>query len=255
MFKIRSIKTQLIFFLGCFAVILAVKDRDAAFFIALIVAVVSALAVESVIIYSKTKVFQITESSIITGLIISYVLSSDQAWWKLTSASSLAIFSKHLLCFRKRHIFNPAALGIFLTLVIFGASTQWRGTYIWYALLPVGLYFARRVRKIEVIIGYAVVSLALFGIQALMQKVSLWNIFGLFSYFYIFIMIIEPMTSPVKPAGKYLFGAGVAGFIFVLTEFGVKFDVELFSLLLVNVFVPVLTRVPGRKVTLLYEGD
>lgn len=247
MFKIRSIKTQLIFFLGCFAVILAIKDRDAAFLIALIVAVVSALAVESVILYFKTKVFRVTESSVITGLIVGYVLSGDQVWWTLALAPSLAIFSKYLLRFRERHIFNPAALGIFLTLIIFGASTQWKGTYIWYALLPFGLYFARRIRKIEVIVGYAAVSLALFGIQAILQKAPLWNIFGFFSYFYIFIMIIEPMTSPAKPIGKYLFGAGVAGFIFVLTEFGVKIDVELFSLLLMNAFVPMLNKVPSGK--------
>lgn len=247
MLKLKSIKTQLILYLTCFAIFLSIKDKDNAFLFTIIIAVISSLVVESIIFYLKTRVIQITESSIITGLIVGYLLSGDEAWWIFIVASSLAIISKHLIRFRKKHIFNPAAFGIFLTLLIFGASTQWKGTYLWYILLPFGLYFAHKIRKTEVIISYAVVSLALFGIQAISQKVSIWNIFGFLSYFYIFIMIIEPVTSPIKPIGKYLFGAGIAGLIFFLTEFGVKFDVELLSLLAMNLTVPLLNKLSTTK--------
>ncbi|MFA6357901.1 MAG: RnfABCDGE type electron transport complex subunit D [Candidatus Omnitrophota bacterium] len=247
MLKLESIKTQLILYLIGFAFFLSLKDKDPVFLSGVFIAVVSSLTVESVILYLRTKVFQVTESSIITGLIIGYVLASDQAWWRFIAASFLAILSKHVIRFRKKHIFNPASCGIFLTLIVFGASTQWKGTYLWYMLLPFGFYFARRIRKTEVIIGYAVVSLLLFGTQAFYQKVPLGNIFGLLSYFYIFVMIIEPMTSPVKPIGKYLFGAGLAGLIFVLTEFGARFDVELFSLLAMNAVVPLLNKLSLTK--------
>jgi Na+-translocating ferredoxin:NAD+ oxidoreductase RnfD subunit len=111
--------------------------------------------------------------------------------------------------------------------------------------LPFGLYFVYKIRKLEIIAGYAAVSLALFGIQALLQKIPLWHVFGYLSYFYIFVMVIEPKTTPVKPLGKLLFGAGVAGLIFVLTQLGAKFDVELCGLLIMNIAVPlVLKKIP-----------
>jgi len=247
MLNFKSIKTQLIIYLVCFALFLAIKDKDISFLFSVLVAVISALVIESFILYLKTKDFRITESAVITGLIIGFVLSGDEAWWKFIFASALAIFSKHLIAFKKKHIFNPAAFGIFLSIILFGASTQWRGTYLWYIVVPFGIYFVYKLKKTGVLIGYALISLLLFGSQAMLEKVSFWNIFGYFSYFYIFVMVIEPKTTPLKTMGKYLFGAGTAALIFILTEAGVKFDVELFSLLVMNATVPLLNKLPIKS--------
>jgi Na+-translocating ferredoxin:NAD+ oxidoreductase RnfD subunit len=245
--KWESIKTQLIIYLVCFAIFLSIKEKDAAFLVTTIIAVISSLAVQSIILYLKTKNFQITESPIITGLIVGYVLSSDEAWWKFIVASSLAILSKYLIRFRDRHIFNPAGFGVLLTLIFFNAPTQWKGTYVWYILLPFGLYFVYKIRKTEIIIGYAIVFLALLGVEAALQKVSFWHIFGYLSYFYIFVMVIEPKTTPIKPIGKFLFGAGIAALMFILNVCGVAFGVELFSLLAMNIAVPMLNKIPYKK--------
>jgi len=247
MLNLKSIKTQLIIYLVCFVLFLAIKDKDIAFLFTVLVAVISALVIESFILYLKTKAFRITESSVITGLIIGFVLSGDEVWWKFIFASALAILSKYLIRFQKKHIFNPAAFGIFLSIILLGASTQWRGTYLWYILVPFGIYFVYKLKKTGVLIGYAFVSLLLFGSQAILQKVPFWNIFGYLSYFYIFVMVIEPKTTPLKTMGKYLFGAGTAALIFILTEAGVKFDVELFSLLAMNVTVPLLNKLSSKR--------
>lgn len=242
MLSLRSVKTQLIFFLACFALFLCLREKNALFLLAIAVAVISSLCIESAILYFKNKVFELTESSVITGLIIGFVLSSDEAWWKIVSASALAILSKYLIRFQKKHIFNPAAFGIFLVLILFGASTQWKGTYLWYILLPFGLYFAYKFRKTEIIIGYAAVFLALFGAQAVFQKAPLGHIFGYLSFFYIFIMVIEPKTTPVKQPAKLIFGALVSALIFILTSLGAGFDVELFSLLALNAAISLLNK-------------
>jgi Na+-translocating ferredoxin:NAD+ oxidoreductase RnfD subunit len=243
----KSVKTQVILFLLCFAVFLAVKDRDVWFLAAAGIAVVAAAGAESVILYAATKTFQITESSIITGLIAGFVVSSDEPWWRLALAAMAAILAKHIIRFKKRHIFNPAALGIFLAIILLHVSTQWKGTYAWYILVPFGLYFARTISKLEIIAGYAAVFLLLFGSQAVMQKVPLLHVFGYVSYFYLFIMVIEPKTTPMRPRGKLIFGAAAAGLIFLLTEIGVRFDAELFSLLVVNAAVPLLNKIPQGK--------
>lgn len=245
MLKLKSLRTQLILCLVCFALFLAFKDKDFTFLFKTSIAIISALATELIFSYFKTKKLQISESAIITGLIIGFVLSSSELWLKFIFAAIIAIGVKYLIRFKNRHIFNPAALGIFLTLILFGASTAWKGTYFWYIIGPIGIYFAYRFKKIEVLLGYAIVSLLLFGSQAILQRVSFLNIFGYFSYFYIFIMVVEPKTTPISGIGKYLFGAGTAGLIFFLIQTGARIDVELLSLLIMNIMVIMLNKLPG----------
>lgn len=242
MFRLRSIKTQLIIFLVCFGLYLSIKDRDLIFLFSTFVSVISAITTESVITYLKEKKLLISESSVISGLIIGYVLSSEQPWWIFLAASLLAIASKHLIRVNKNHLFNPAAFGIFISTLLFSATTQWKGIYIWYIILPAGLYFVYKIRKVEIIIGYAIAFLVLFGTQAVIQKVNLLNIFGYLSYFYIFVMVVEPKTTPRNPLGKFIFGIGACSLIFILIEIGVKFDVELSALLVFNSMVPLLNR-------------
>jgi len=243
----KSIKGQLVIYLTAVAVFLAIQDRDIAFLPICAVAVFLTASVESSLLYFRTKVFKLTSSSIITGLIIGYVLSSDQGWWKFLAAAGFAIISKYTVLFNKKHVFNPAALGIFLAMVLFGATTQWKGTYSWYIFLPAGIYFAAKSGKLRILISYFLVSLVLFGIQALGQGVPLGNIFGYLSYFYIFIMVIEPKTSPVDHTGQVSFGCGIAILIFMLTAWGARFDVELFSLLVGNLAVLLIRKISLKK--------
>ncbi|MEW6102016.1 MAG: RnfABCDGE type electron transport complex subunit D [Candidatus Omnitrophota bacterium] len=226
---------------------MSLKDKELAFLSSVVICVFSAVIAESAISYLKERKLIITDSSFITGLIVGFVMYSSQPWWFNSLAAVFAIASKHLLRLKKKHIFNPAALGIFLVTIIFSASTRWQGTYYWHILVPFGLYFSYRMRKLEILYGYFAITLFLFGLQALKQGTSLIDIFGYLSYFYIFIMVIEPKTTPISRLGKYLFGALVAGLIFILTEIGVRFDAELCALLIMNMLVPVLNKVPKRR--------
>lgn len=242
MIKLTSIKTQLVIFLASLAIYLSVRGKDAIFLLTMLLAVTSAIAIESIILYLKEKKLKLSDSSIISGLIIGYVLSSGNPWWIFFLASLLAISSKHIIQINKKHLFNPAALGIFLSTILFGASLQWKATYMWYILIPFGLYFIYKIKKMELLLGYILTALILFGTQANIQKTPLLNIFGYLNYFYIFIMLIEPKTTPIKPLGKLIFGIGVATLIFILTESGVRLDNELLALLIFNLTVPLLNK-------------
>jgi len=241
--KSLSIKAQLIAFLALLAVSLSLVDKDAAFLFLITLALISAMFTEAVFNYLINRKFTISESSIISALIIAFVLSSDNPWWVIVLTGVLAISSKYLIRINKKHIFNPAAFGIFLSMFLFGATTQWRGTYLWYILVPVGLYLVYKIRKIELLASYAVTAVGLFAIQALVQKTPILNIFGYLSYFYIFIMTIEPKTTSIKLAGKVIFGASLAVLIFIFTEMGANFDPELAALLMLNMFVPLLNKI------------
>ena len=176
-------------------------------------------------------------------MILTLLVDPTLAWYKITLIAFIAMAIKNFVRINNQHIFNPAAFGIFMTMILFGAFTQWKGTYFWYILLPGGIYFAKKLGKLKILISYFLVSLVLFGSQSVGQRIPLENILGYLSYFYIFVMIIEPKTSPVKPGGQLIFGAGIAVLIFMLTESGARFDVELFSLLVLNIAVLFINKV------------
>jgi len=247
MLKLTSIKIQMIVFLSILAAYLVVAGNDVAFLLSLLTAIATASATEAAIAFAKKKKLFFPESAIVSGLIIGFVLTNEQPLYIIAAASFLAVASKHIIRINKRHIFNPAAFGIFFSMLLLGATTQWKATYYWYIFVPAGLFFAYRMRKIPLVGSYLITALGIFGIQAMAQHVSIGNIFGYLSYFFIFVMVIEPKTTPATQAGKILFGFIVALVIFVLTEAGVRFDVELCSLLAANAVVPLLNMLKQKK--------
>jgi enediyne biosynthesis protein E5 len=242
-----SIKIQLFIFLSFFAFYLSFMDRDWRFLFGVSLSVVFCFILESLIIYFKEKKFRLADSAAITGLIIGYVLASSQPWWIFLLASLVAVCSKHIIRVKAKHIFNPAAFGIFSAILLTGAYTQWKGTYAWYILVPFGIYFVSKIRKAEILIGYIVAFFILFGSQAIMQKISLVNILGYLNYFFIFIMLVEPKTTPIYPKGKVIFGVACAVLIFIFAQIGVKVDAELSALIILNLLVPLFNKFPERR--------
>lgn len=243
----RSIKIQFIIFLAAFALFLGILGQNVRFLLATLTTVVVSALTESILLYVKNKKIDLTSSSIISGLIIGFVLSSNNAWWLIIVVPVIAILGKHFVRFHDRHLFNPAAFGIFFVSFFWGAGTEWHGMYLWYILVPFGIYFAYKARKLEIVLGYVLVTILFFVPTLLTQHENILDIVQYFNYFYIFVMLIEPKTSPMQSPGKFLFGGGVAVLIFVLAKLGMPFDDELCALLIANLFVPLLNKLPNRR--------
>ncbi len=245
--SLKSIKVQLNLFLAAFAVFLYLKDPRPDFFSWIIWTVLFSTLFEGSIRFFETKKFQITASALTSGLILGLVLSPGSSWWLFPAAAGLTIGLKYALRSHGKNLMNPAALGIFLTTLFLKGYTAWQGAYAWYILIPAGLYIVFKIRKMEIILGYFAVSLLLFIPQALAQGTSLLNVPGYFNYFFIFIMLIEPKTTPAAKIPKIVFGAGVALLVFGLTEWGFRYEPELFALLVLNASVPLLNKIPNFK--------
>jgi len=245
----KSIKVQLGIFLSLFSAYIVFLEKHAEFLLAICISVISAALVDSAAAYLKKKEFVVTESSIVTGLIVSYVMAGSRAWWIIALASILAISSKHIIRFKARHIFNPAAFGVLAVVFLLGAYTEWKGAYLWYIIIPFGVYFSFKIKKLELVISYFIASFILFGGQAVIQGVNLWEILGYLNYFFIFIMLIEPMTTPATKFGKMIFGSGVGGMVFILYTLGVK-EPELLALACLNLFTPLLNKRRSMKARL-----
>jgi len=244
---VKSIKVQLGIFLILFALYASFLGKDAIFLSSLGISLIAAVGTDSFIVYLKTRKIIITESSVISGLIIGYVLSSSQAWWIVALASISAIVPKHLIRLKARHIFNPAGFGVLTATFLLGATTEWKGAFIWYLIIPFGVYFSFKIKKLELIASYFIVSFILFGGQAVLNKVNITDIFGYLNYFFIFIMLIEPMTTPMTYYGKIIFGSGVGALIFVLYLLGIK-EAEIVALLCFNLLTPLLNKSPSRHI-------
>ncbi|MCX5692442.1 MAG: RnfABCDGE type electron transport complex subunit D [Candidatus Omnitrophica bacterium] len=243
--NIKSIKVQLGIFLLLFSAYIAFLEKDIRFLSGLCVSVIVSILADSIISYLKKKEFVLGESSIITGLIIGCVLSGSEKWGLIALAALFAIVSKHIIRFRGRHFFNPAAFGILVSVFLLGASTEWKGAYLWYIIAPFGIYASFKIKKLELIVSYFIASFILFGGQAVIQAVPILNILGYLNYFFIFIMLVEPMTTPMTKSGKIIFGSGAGALIFILYALGIK-ESELLALACFNLFTPLLNKRRGK---------
>lgn len=245
--SLKSIKIQLNLFLVAFAVFLYLKEPRLVFLTGFLWAVGFTVLIEVFCLFFKTKKFQITESALTSGLITGYVLASESPWWLFLAVAVLTVGLKHVLRPHGKNLLNPAASGIFLAVLLLGGFTDWKGAYEWPVLILAGLYIVNKIKKMEILWGYFGMALLLFIPQALMQGAPLLGIAGYFNYFFIFIMLIEPKTTPATLWPKIVFGAGVALLVFLLTEWGFRWEPELFALLILNALVPWLSKISNLK--------
>jgi len=243
----KSIKVQINLFLAALALFLFFKALDFSILSGLAWALVFSVLTEALILFIKTRKIQVTESAVTSGLILGLVFSNESPWWMFMAVAVLTIGLKHLIRFHGKNLFNPAALGLFLAVLLLKGTTEWKGTYLWYILIPAGLYIVYKIKKMELVLGYFAMSLVLFIPQTLLQGAPLVDILGYFNYFFIFIMLIEPKTTPATRWPKILFGAGVALLVFILTETGFRYEPELFALLVFNALVPWINKISNLK--------
>ncbi len=175
---------------------------------------------------------------LITGLIIGLLLTPEPLF--AFFAAAIAIASKYIIRIRKRNVFNPAAFALFI-LSIFGITTAWWGVLHW-IVVPLGLLVAYKIRRLETSFSFLLVYfLAIYAIK------GAFPLEDYTAYFFAFVMVLEPMTSPFTRKGKLIFGPAVA-ILGVFLPLFVNVPVNLFlgSLLLMNLFTPWLNRLKSR---------
>lgn len=184
-------------------------------------------------LFLKKTVFP--KSAVITGFILSGILDYNQSFFLLVVLSSISIISKYILRFKRKHIFNPANLSLFLASFLHYPLT-WTIESNVYIIVIVGLYLAYSLKKLPHIIGFLVVFILLFNLAENM------NSFNIISWFFVFIMLIEPKTSGYGILRGFIFGviAGLSSFL--VFKFLPDKDFFVFSLFIANMFNPVFDK-------------
>ena len=156
------------------------------------------------------------DGTIITGLIISLILSFTTPWTIVAGTSVIAILSKHLFVYKKKPIFNPAAFGLLVSIIIFHTGQSWWGAFgdlPWWMILLLligGFKVTERVNKFPQVftfLGTTFVLLFLMGIFHIGSAAdALRPPFINAALFFGFFMLTDPPTSPAKYKDQVMFG-------------------------------------------------
>ncbi len=171
------------------------------------------------------KLFKVkpnSESSAITGLILALIVGPDIAWstlpW-LVLISVIAMASKYIIVFQRRHIFNPAALAVLISYFAFGIGASW-----WIGTLPMvifvilgGLVFIRKVKWFHLVFSFLITYLVAQSIVLRLLSPDA-DIIGLVKnlllyspiLFFSFVMLTEPLTAPSGKNARIGYGIFVA---------------------------------------------
>ncbi|MFH1283805.1 MAG: RnfABCDGE type electron transport complex subunit D [bacterium] len=175
------------------------------------------------------------KSAVITGFIVSGILDYHQHWFILIIFSLLAILSKHIMRFRGKHIFNPANTGL-LAASLFGMPLTWNIESNIYIIIAAGIYIAFSIRKLPHVLGFLIFFIGLFAAQGI-------NPFLLISWFFVFIMLIEPKTSGFGKLRGFIFGSVAAIASFIIYKYFPQYDLFIGALFVANLFNPLLEKI------------
>jgi ferredoxin-NADP reductase len=165
-----------------------------------------------------------SESVYITALILALILdpvavTDLKGIAAVALASVWAISSKYILAVGRKHLFNPAAVGVALSALLLNQpATWWVGGNPW--LLPFiligGILVVRKLRRLDLVATFLIVALmtvmattepAQYG-AAFKETLSSSPLF-----FFAFVMLTEPLTAPAQRWPRLAFAA-IVGFLF-----------------------------------------
>ncbi|MDB5244886.1 MAG: hypothetical protein JWN18_756 [Parcubacteria group bacterium] len=204
------------------------------------------------------------ESVYVTAFILALILppatiGSQSDALLIVAASAIAMASKYLLAPFKKHVFNPAAIGVYLTGLLLGGYASW-----WVAgnlaLLPVvllgGLAIAHKIRRFDLVLTFCVVATGTIILTTSLPFTDALSLAVVHTslLFFAFVMLTEPLTTPPQRSMRLIY-AVIVGVLFApaLHIGGIYSSPEL-ALLIGNIFVFVVSP-KGRHVLTLVRQE
>ena len=200
--------------------------------------------------YFRYRKIYIPTAAVVSGFLIGLILAPGEPVLVIFLASLLVSLSKQFLASgARRHIFNPAALGIMGVYLIFGTTVSWWGVaWSWYPLviiIPLMMRLLWRLHRIYLPLGFLLVYFIYLFLTSSVD-LALRTLTDSTVLLFALVMLPEPITSPSSGYFKYLFGAGVAISAIFISTFLTIGEVFLPSLLLSNLASFLITRITTK---------
>ena len=181
------------------------------------------------------KGFKFSASAAISGIIIGSIAPSTASVAAIFVAAAVAIASKYLIRLKGRHIFNPATLGLLVSLSLFKLGDEWWAASALFSFagfaVPVTLLLVianYKADKLKVSIPFLAVTAGLYAATQLFKNPLtasvLFSLFTSLPFYFAFIMLSEPKTSPNKPREQIAFGVAVAIVVFLLDSRNIAYS-------------------------------
>ncbi|MCS7461502.1 RnfABCDGE type electron transport complex subunit D [Paenibacillus doosanensis] len=203
-----------------YLVIASLGSHSAAGIMNGLIAVVVSLLIDYLCSRAEKRKRIVLDGAVITGLIVSLVLSSTASWLILSATAAMAVISKHLIVYKKKPVLNPAALGLLLSIPLFHAGQSWWGAFgdlpVWNILflLAGGYIISNRVQKYPQVFAFFAVFFLLLLVMGVLHigeaSDALRPPFINATLFFGFFMLTDPPTSPAKVKDQIVFGIAVA---------------------------------------------
>jgi Na+-translocating ferredoxin:NAD+ oxidoreductase RnfD subunit len=209
-------KSNVIICLVAFLVIAEVLSSDIKGIYNVIIALVIAVGMDWICFLLGKRKKWLADGAVITGIIIGLILSTTTSWYLVAITAIMAILSKHLIVFKKKPVFNPAAIGLLLTILFFQTGQSWWGAFgdlpFWTIgfLLLGGYLVTNRVNKFPQVFAFLSVYFLLLLLMGLMHVGEAADAFRPpfinASLFFALFMLTDPPTSPVSNKDQVIFG-------------------------------------------------
>lgn len=180
------------------------------------------------------KRFKFPYSAIITGIIVGSIVQFSSSLWIVVTASIIAICSKFAIRLKGSHIFNPAALGLLVSLFIFSSGDEWWAAVnhnFYGVVIPLSaiLILANyKAGKLGVSLSFLLVMAILsYSTEFIpMNSFTLKGVMNLIysmQFYFAFVMVSEPKTSPYGLKQQIAFGVLAAILTFAFSFYNIKF--------------------------------
>lgn len=217
--------------------------------------------------YLFAKVFEAPrniESVYITALILVFLITplksfSDFSFYVLIFwASVFAMATKYMFAIRKKHIFNPAAIAIVITSFTLGLSGSWWVGTPWMVgpVLIGGILMVRKLIRFDLVLSFFVSATVTLVISRIaMGSFGLTDLERFFLaspvFFFAFVMLTEPLTSPPTRTLRIWYGL-IVGFFFVPTvHIGSFYFTPELALIIGNIFAYIVSPKERLVLTLI----
>ncbi|MDE2030980.1 MAG: oxidoreductase [Patescibacteria group bacterium] len=189
------------------------------------------------------------ESFYITALILALIITPPQSFSDVSYlmfifwAALWAMASKYILAIGKKHIFNPAAFAVALTALTLGQSASWwvgTGSMLPFVFVG-GFLITRKIRRTDLVLSFIFISLL---VSIFMHAHSFGDIFKFGSraikdsplFFFAFVMLTEPLTTPPTKYLRIGYGALVGAIFDPMVHLGSMYSTPELALIVGNVF-------------------
>ncbi len=155
------------------------------------------------IFHAQTNVESVYITALILTLIVSPIMTT-QGFITDTFISLFAIASKYVLTIDKKHVFNPAAFGVFIVGLILGQNASWWIGTMW--MMPFvflgGLLIVRKIQRFDLTFSFFIAALLTITVFSMIGDTN--DIITIIRktiletplFFFAFVMLTEPLTTP-----------------------------------------------------------